>query len=183
MSWRNRTHLIFLDLEATCARDNIAIPRNDREVIEIGAVVVDTNTGHIISEFQEYVRPIVYKELTQFCKDLTGIDQASVDAAAFYPHAFQRFSDWVALNPAAPIFTWGHYDKKLLLRDSRRHEIKFPIKNAFHDFKNIFYRRQKLLPRSGLEATLRQVGLEFEGRPHGALADAKNTARLIRFVH
>lgn len=182
MSWRNRSHLIFLDLEATCAKDNLTIPRTDRETIEIGAVAIETKSGSIVSEFQEYVRPVVHKELTEFCRELTAIDQATVDGAAFFPHAFARFSEWVAGYPAAPIFTWGHYDKKQLLRDSRRHEIKFSVKNTFHDFKNIFYRRQKLLHRVGLEATLRQVGLDFEGRPHGALADAKNTARLIRFV-
>jgi len=181
-SWRSRTQLIFLDLEATCDKNNLRILRNDREAIEFGAVAIETQNGNILSEFQEFVRPVVHKELTPFCKELTGISQETVDAAAFFPHAFARFGQWLCQYPNAPIFCWGYYDKKQLRMDCRRHELRFAIKHEFLDFKNIFYRRQKLLQRAGLEATLAQVGLRFDGRPHGALADAKNTARLVRFV-
>jgi inhibitor of KinA sporulation pathway (predicted exonuclease) len=87
----------------------------------------------------------------------------------------RRFED-------AFLFAWGHYDKKQLIIDCRRHEIQYTLPAGFLDFKGLFYKKQKLLKRSGLESTLQQVGLRFEGRPHGALADARNTARLWRFV-
>ena len=63
---------IILDLEATCT-DN----RNiyfDNEVIEIGAVKIENKL--VIDEFQSFVKPIVNTELTEFCKNLTSINQS-----------------------------------------------------------------------------------------------------------
>ncbi|MFO1479774.1 MAG: hypothetical protein U1F40_06205 [Turneriella sp.] len=71
------------------------------------------------------------------------------------------------------IFSWGHYDRKQLVQDCRRHEINGDLPKGFADFKNLF-KKQKLLPRQGLELTLSGC-MRFEGRPHSALSDAKNT--------
>lgn len=180
-NWRNRRHYIFLDLEATCARDN-GIARAERETIEIGAVVMDGGTGEITAQFQEYIRPVLHVRLTEFCTELTGITQAQVDAAAFFPHVFERFRVWTSAFEDVFIFSWGNYDKKQLLFDCRRHGVKYALPDGFLDFKNLFFKKQKLLPRAGLGATLAQIGFKFEGREHSALSDARNTARLWRFV-
>ncbi|GAB4422377.1 MAG: hypothetical protein OHK0011_01230 [Turneriella sp.] len=40
VNWKHHRHYIFLDLEATCAKDN-GFARTERETIEIGAVALD----------------------------------------------------------------------------------------------------------------------------------------------
>ena len=179
-NWKYRKNYIFLDLEATCAKDN-GFARGERETIEIGAVAIDAEF-RIVSEFQEYIRPVLHTTLTEFCTELTGITQAQVDAAAFFPHVFERFVAWVAGFDDAFLFSWGNYDRKQLVQDCRRHGINYTLPAGFLDFKNLFYKKQKLLKRSGLGATLTQLGLSFEGRPHSALSDAKNTAWLWRYI-
>ncbi|MFO1471742.1 MAG: 3'-5' exonuclease [Turneriella sp.] len=179
-NWKFRKHYIFLDLEATCAKDN-GFARAERETIEIGAVAIDTEQ-RVVSEFQEYIRPVLHTTLTEFCTELTGITQAQVDAAAFFPHVFARFDGWVKNFDDVFLFSWGNYDRKQLLQDCRRHGIDYTLPGGFLDFKNLFYKKQKLLKRSGLGATLTQLGLTFEGRPHSALSDAKNTARLWKYI-
>ena len=181
VNWRDHRHYLFLDLEATCARDG-GIARAERETIEIGAVIIDGATGLRIADFQEYIRPVLHKNLTPFCTELTGITQPQVDAAAFFPHVFMRFSEWLAAFDDVFIFSWGAFGSKQLVVDCRRHDIKYSLPAGFLDFKNLFFKRQKLLQRSGLEAALKQVGFAFEGRPHTALSDAANTARLWRFI-
>jgi inhibitor of KinA sporulation pathway (predicted exonuclease) len=180
-NWKGHRHYCFLDLEATCAKDS-GIARAERETIEIGAVVIDGRTQVRVSEFQEYIRPVQHTRLTDFCTELTGITQAQVDAAAFFPHVFQRFVAWAATFEDMFIFSWGNFDRKQLVLDCRRHTIPYALPDGFLDFKNLFFKKQKLLTRMGLEATLGQVGFKFEGKPHSALSDAKNTARLWRFV-
>lgn len=180
-NWKNHPHYIFLDLEATCAQDN-GFARAERETIEIGAVALDSER-RVVSEFQEYIRPVLHKELTAFCTGLTGITQAQVDAAAFFPHVFGRFGTWVAGFDDAFLFSWGNYDRKQLVNDCRRHGIEYMLPKGFMDFKNLFFKKQKLLQRSGLGQTIAQLGLVFEGRPHSALSDAKNTARLFRYLN
>ena len=180
VNWKHHRHYIFLDLEATCAKDN-GFARSERETIEIGAVALDAGRA-VVGEFQEYIRPVHHRTLTAFCTELTGITQRQVDAAAFFPHVFARFSAWVAMFDDAFIFSWGHYDRKQLVQDCRRHEITYDLPKGFADFKNLFFKKQKLLPRQGLELTLSGLGMRFEGRPHSALSDTKNTARLFRYI-
>ncbi|MBL8034566.1 MAG: exonuclease domain-containing protein [Leptospiraceae bacterium] len=180
MNWKFHKHYVFLDLEATCAKDG-GIARNERETIEIGAVALDAER-RVLSEFQEYIRPVLHRNLTEFCTELTGITQATVDAAAFFPHVFMRFSKWIADFEDVFLFSWGNYDRKQLVLDCRRHGIDYTLPKGFMDFKNLFFKKQKLLKRQGLELTLAALGLGFEGRPHSALSDAKNTARLMRYI-
>lgn len=181
LNWKFHKHYIFLDLEATCAKDN-GIARAERETIEVGAVALNAQR-QVISEFQEYIRPVLHSKLTDFCCELTGIRQSQVDTAAFFPHVFQRFSAWVSGLEDCFLFSWGHYDRKQLVQDCRRHGIEYTLPKGFMDFKNLFFKKQKLLTRAGLEATITQLGLRFEGRAHSALADARNTARLLRYVN
>ncbi len=181
VNWKFHRHYVFLDLEATCARDS-GIARAERETIEIGAVVIAAASGTVAGTFQEYIRPVIHPTLTAFCTELTAITQAQVDSAAFFPHVFERFSKWVASIDDAFLFSWGFYDKRQLINDCRRHKVPYTLPRGFHDFKQLFFKQQKLLKRTSLEPTLIQVGLQFEGRPHGALADARNTARLWRFL-
>lgn len=181
VNWKFHRHYVFLDLEATCALDS-GIARADRETIEIGAVVIDAASDTTAGTFQEYIRPVLHPKLTAFCTELTAITQQQVEAAAFFPHVFERFSAWVAAIDDPFLFAWGFYDKKQLIADCRRHKIAYTLPGGFHDFKNLFFKQQKLLKRASLAPTLEQLGLQFEGRPHGALADARNTARLWQYI-
>src|SRR5204863_480349 len=71
------TRYLVVDLEATCD-DHHALPREDSEIIEIGAVLVDGATLEPQGEFQSFVRPVVHPRLTPFCTQLTTITQADV---------------------------------------------------------------------------------------------------------
>lgn len=178
-NWKFHRHYLFIDLEATCALDS-GIARAERETIEIGAVAIDAASGEAIGSFQEYIRPVQHPKLTAFTNSPASRRQRSKRQ-----HFFRMYSR--VSRPGSTVlktlfFAWGHYDKKQLIIDCRRHQIQYTLPAGFLDFKGLFYKKQKLLKRSGLRATLQQVGLRFEGRPHGALADARNTARLWRFV-
>jgi len=61
-----------LDFEATC--DDVRNYPN-QEIIEFPIVVVDAKTFEITTEFHRYVRPVWNPKLTNFCTDLTGIQQ------------------------------------------------------------------------------------------------------------
>lgn len=46
---------------------------------EFPGVLIDTSTGKIEEEFQQYVRPEENNRLSAFCTQLTGIKQQQVD--------------------------------------------------------------------------------------------------------
>ena len=84
-------YLYCVDLEATCdevgANESLrplAVVPEQMKTIEIGLVVIDLETLKVIDEFQSFVRPQINPVLTDFCKQLTSIQQAKVDGAGTY---------------------------------------------------------------------------------------------------
>ena len=93
------THLAVTDLEATCDdRRGFSPP----EIIELPVVLVECATGQVVAEFHTYVRPEVNPSLTDFCRDLTGITQAQVDAAPTFPDALRMLAAWLEAQGFAP---------------------------------------------------------------------------------
>jgi len=180
MNWKHRKHYVFIDLEATCAESN-GIPNKERETIEIGAVLFDAEEK-LVSQFQSYIRPVRHEKLHSFCTKLTGITQEQVDQAALFSEVYFRLLTWLKKFDDALIFTWGSFDQKQLQLDCKFHGVTFSREHDFADFKKLFYKSIILPQRTGLEKTLNQMGLVFEGKPHSALSDAANTARLFSFL-
>ncbi|CAK9133657.1 unnamed protein product [Ilex paraguariensis] len=65
-------YFVVIDFEATCDKEKNPHPQ---EIIEFPSVIVSSMTGQLEACFQTYVRPTCNQLLTDFCKDLTGIQQ------------------------------------------------------------------------------------------------------------
>ncbi|KAK6141187.1 hypothetical protein DH2020_025070 [Rehmannia glutinosa] len=70
--FQNFEYFVVMDFEATCDKDKPPFPQ---EIIEFPSVIVSSATGQLEACFQTYVRPTCNRILTDFCKDLTGIQQ------------------------------------------------------------------------------------------------------------
>jgi hypothetical protein len=62
-------YYIVIDLECTCWADNT---KKMQEIIEFPAVLIDAKNKVIVDTFQEYVKPRIHPELSEFCIDFTG---------------------------------------------------------------------------------------------------------------
>src|SRR5512145_1452543 len=103
------THYLVIDLEATCSEDG-SIPREETEIIEIGAVLVAAESSSIVREFQTFVRPIRHPKLTPFCTKLTTITQADIDAAPRFSSAMVKLREFIGRDEAL-FCSWGNYDR------------------------------------------------------------------------
>ncbi|KAG6516795.1 hypothetical protein ZIOFF_027275 [Zingiber officinale] len=65
-------YFVVIDFEATCDKERNLHPQ---EIIEFPSVLVNSSTGQLEAFFQTYVRPAYHQHLTDFCKELTGIQQ------------------------------------------------------------------------------------------------------------
>lgn len=83
-------YYIVLDLEATCDRDH-NFGFYPQEIIEWSCVLVHSVSRTMRDEFQRYIRPTVNPTLTTFCTELTGIQQAWVDAADTLDKVLEQF--------------------------------------------------------------------------------------------
>lgn len=171
-------NILIVDLEATCCNDH-SIPKKEREIIEIGALIYDRKFNKITGDFQSYVRPVRHATLTEFCSRLTGIDQIQVDKADTFPGVFYSFSSWAQQYGDLLFMHWGSYDRKALIADCHFHKIEYTLPGTSIDFKKLFYLEMNLGKRAGLNETLQKAGLQFEGKPHSAISDARNMARLV----
>ena len=171
--------IVIYDIEATCGDD---IPKEKREVIEIGAVMLCN--GKICGEFDRYIKPKNNPILTDYCKNLTHIKQESIDAAESFDIVFKEFMTWCDNNIMC---SWTGYDGYALLKDIKRHKIHGLTESILHNkvnIKAIYVSCNKLGSKFksehsfSLEDALKEENIDFEGSQHRAIDDAKNTAML-----
>ena len=172
------TYYLVVDLEATCD-DRNTIPREESEIIEIGAVLVEGTTLRAVGEFQTFVRPIVHPTLTPFCTELTTITQADVDPAPLFPEAAARLA---AFGKGALFCSWGAYDRNQLEADARRHGVAPPLGPRHMNVKEVFARAAGDRRTMGNRRVLQRVGIAPTGTHHRGIDDARNIARLLPFA-
>ena len=172
-------YFLVVDLEATCSDDN-SIPHEQREIIEIGAAILDSPSFLKIDEFQSFVRPSRYPKLTQFCTNLTGIRQSQVDEAEIFSDVIERFKNWLGDRKDVLFCSWGMYDRMQFERDLAYHHMTLDVLEKHLNIKQYFIEVSKLQYRPTLPQALSEIGLSFEGDLHRALADVSNTIILLR---
>jgi len=171
------TPYVVIDLEATC--DQRGFPRKDMEIIEIGAVLVDGESLSVRGEFQTFVQPVVRRELTPFCRELTSITQADVDSAPRFPEALRQLAEWM---PAKHTFgSWGAYDRGQFEQDAARHGLSLPFVGEHLNIKRAFAAAVRGRPM-GMKRALRVAGLPLQGTHHRGIDDARNIAKLLPFA-
>lgn len=170
---------LVIDLEATCWENNKH--RGENEIIEIGACLVSKDLK-IVSSLGTFVRPLIHRKLSDFCKNLTGISQEQVDSAPFFPLALENFERDViyitdkGLNKHT-FCSWGNYDKTQLELDCQRHSFAYPFGKHIN-LKNTIaqWRGEK---RKGVKRMMEAIRLQFKGIPHRGRDDAYNIARVM----
>jgi len=173
-------YYLVIDLEATCDEGH-RIPRERTEIIEIGAVLVDANSLHIVDELQTFVKPVVHPVLTAFCTQLTSITQSQVAKAPTFPLAVERLRAFIG-ETSAKFCSWGDYDKNQFAREAERNQVTLPFTRGHLNLKQAFSERLGEARRYGLGQALRRVGLRFEGTAHRGIDDARNIARLLPLI-
>ncbi|NXQ63521.1 ERI2 exoribonuclease, partial [Anthoscopus minutus] len=167
--------------------------------VEFPAVLLNTSTGAIESEFHMYVQPQEHPILSEFCTELTGITQNQVDEGVPLNICLSQFLKWIQMiqkekkitfstdsqsnstseAKACAFVTWTDWDLGVCLHyECKRKQLCKPdILNSWIDLKatyRAFYNRKP----KGLNGALQDLGIAFQGREHSGLDDSRNTARL-----
>jgi len=174
-------YYLIVDLEATCSNDGV-VPREEMEIIEIGAVMQNARTFEIDSEFQVFARPVRHPELTDFCTELTGITQDDLANAPRFSESLNAMTEWMSEFEDALFCSWGYYDRNQFIQDCEYHHLPYPFGQAHLNLKVEFSRTFGNQKKLGITDALRRLGLRFDGAHHRGLDDAKNIARIVRRV-
>ena len=173
--------VVVLDIEHTCTNNN-SIPREERETIEIGAVLIDTKQCHVIDEFQSLIRPIRHRVISDFCTKLTGIKQSELDKSEPFQKIFKDFLNWLPSDDELLLVTWGSYDLVQINIDCSFHQLTpFSPSNTLN-LKQVYRKACKLKKAVGLKKAMEISFGAYTGSHHRALDDARNTAKLLPIV-
>ncbi|MCR5468310.1 MAG: exonuclease domain-containing protein [Lachnospiraceae bacterium] len=154
-----------------------------KEIIEIGAIKLDENLGEI-SSYMSYLKPEYNDEVDFIVNEMTGISYDMLVNQRTFSEVISEFASWCSDGGDFKIYAWSNCDrvqfmKELTLKDIKVSNELCTMINNWYDFQKIFDKEVKSYHSTSLENALKMVGLEFEGKAHDGLEDAKNTARLF----
>lgn len=187
---KDYNEIIVCDIEATCCDDN-SIPRDEREIIEIGLALyeVDENKFNLLDTYKSFVIPVRHKILTRYCTNLTGITQDDITVEGRdFKRVFDCIDAWVnydTIDNTGLIWgSWGAFDYYMLRGSCEYYKIKNPFENIKHlNLKNELKDSLGMKKGLGMKRALAKFDLTFEGEQHRALYDALNTGRLLPYIY
>jgi inhibitor of KinA sporulation pathway (predicted exonuclease) len=169
--YHNRS--IYIDVEQSCWTGPPP-PGMRQEIIEIGVVEMDLQTLKITREKAHFVRPRRW-EISDRCTELTGITGDDIRNARPFPDAITAVTQ--EFSPARTLScTWGN-DAVLIAAACQEHGLKTPLRYRL-DLAQLIQSAFLLRQTPSLRDAVEMLGLDFDGVPHGALVDARNTARV-----
>jgi inhibitor of KinA sporulation pathway (predicted exonuclease) len=172
-----------VDLEATCFDTPAELAAHSHEVIEVGWALLAPATGALVDSRQFYVKPTT-TWVSEYCTRLTGIRPDQVEHAPSFALVMYELG---ALHKSLGIKFWGGYgefDQAQLRRQCANEGVQYPWEG--HDYLNLkelagaYFGFGKRSP--GLARAMARAGLEFQGRHHSGVDDARNTARLLAWM-
>lgn len=179
-------YLVVLDFEATCEKNDT---KWVNEIIEWPSVLIDCNEMTIKDQIQIYVKPRNRPTLTEFCTELTGIRQETIDEKGVdIIDALKQYNKWLASHRLLPknndvkwtFITCGNWDLQTMLSNQMKMISKQPgkhfqswinIKKAFEEY----YQAKAI----SMVKMLQHLGLSLQGRHHSGLDDSYNTAQVV----
>jgi inhibitor of KinA sporulation pathway (predicted exonuclease) len=170
--------LVIFDLEFTAWSDSMAgrwlAPGQFKEVVQIGAVRLETESLGLTASFDCLVKPRVNSVLSDYFQRLTGITNARLAKEGVdFETAYRRF---IAFARGDVIAAFGH-DEWVLDDNIRLYGLKdLPAHPPFLELRGWFDHHG--IDPKGLHScdVGPLLGVPFEGRMHDALCDARSIA-------
>ena len=158
------------------------------EIIEFPSVLYKIDhreTITFVDEFHEYVRPVNHPILTEFCTELTGIKQETVDSADILENVWMRHSEWLrkhANSERVVIMTCGAWDLRTMLPlEVKNKGLQRLYAHHYKQYCNIKEVFQMHYGRKagGMTDMLTKLNIELTGRHHSGIDDTRNIAKIF----
>lgn len=171
----NNTHIVLFDTEYTSWEG--AMLRNwtgeneHREMIQVGAVRVRTDTLEEVDSLVLYVKPVINPTLSPFITDLTGVTQEDVDTKGITLAA--AIDELDQFTEGSDLYSWGP-DGALMIENCRLLKMNCAIKGTrFFDIRALFTAKG-IEAKDYMSSTISTAfGIENPARGHDALGDAR----------
>jgi len=171
--------VLVIDVESTCW--NRRPPKGQiSEIIEIGLCTVDVTSLACREKRSIMVKP-QRSQLSEFCTELTSIDQPMADKGIDLGSAVEILRTEYA-SETRLFGSWGDYDRGQFQRNCNDYNLKYPFGPTHLNIKNLFAIAYGLPEEPTLDVALEHAGLKMDGMHHRGVDDAWNTARLLCLI-
>lgn len=151
------------------------------ELIEIGAVKMDEEFA-VIDKYQSYVAPD-FGAMSPIIIELTGITDQMLVGAPRFAAVMDDFAAWIGEEPAR-FYSWSLSDIRQFQNEAAfkgySGEIIHRMEKNWIDFQAEYSRLLGISKKIKLNEAVSAADYEFTGDQHTALADAVNTAEILR---
>ena len=157
------------------------------EIIEIGAVLLDENYMEI-GHFKTLVKPQFNEKIGALYESITGITTEMVQNAPVFADGLQMFLSWCrSVKDEIRLYQWSDSDlmqitKEMNLKKVNLSEEEQNFLTVWNDFQREYGEKLMLHRQVSLKNAVMYAGLDFEGKEHDALCDARNTGILLRII-
>ena len=184
--------IALIDLECTCDESDrykkitSKIPRDEMEIIEIGCSIINEK-GELKNTFTIFVKPLIHKELTDFCKTLTHIKQENVDNGLTLAEGLKELDKFLISNNAKGWSSWGYFDKNKIISETTLKNIdisKSFLNSLPHSNLSLIVKNYRNINKKcGVRKTMNALGLTFQGEQHRAIYDTINMAKIVEKIN
>ncbi|TSC78272.1 MAG: inhibitor of the KinA pathway to sporulation [Parcubacteria group bacterium Gr01-1014_33] len=146
-------------------------PNEYREIVQIGAVLAETENFSELDSFSVLIKPRKNPMLSDFFTGLTGIAQETIDKEGVdFPVALEKFFKWTDLYQ---IYSWGG-DADVLEENCGFCGIPFPFERARFSIIQPVFETRGIATKNYMSSTIvRAFGKELSRSQHNALNDAR----------
>ena len=149
------------------------------EIIQIGAVKLN-DSFEVVDELRLFIRPTYYTKLHKQISALTHIRDKDLEAADYFPKAFERFLEFCGEEYS--YMTWSMSDMPMLIENMQLHGIDCSRLPVCYDIQRIFGREiMRSSNRCSLDHALEILNMKGD-QAHDALHDARNTAKICGYL-
>lgn len=151
------------------------------ELIEIGAVKMN-DTFEVTDTYQQYVSPDFGRMDPKIIK-LTGITDDKLAGAPRFSAAMDQFAAWIG-EAETQFYSWSLSDIRQFQNEAKFKQYKGKIirtmEENWNDFQEEYSRLLGIEKKIRLKQAVASADYVFTGAQHTALADAVNTAEILR---
>ena len=173
---------IYIDFEMNMPNNKGKKDMSNADIIAIGAIKYDNNTGKI-EKFKSLIKPIITKEVYPHIEDLTKITSEDLLGAPTYEDVMRNFKDWLgSFSEIEGIYTFGNLDlvcfnniDKISSQKNKHPRFLNNIRSLFVDIKDKYLNLGiRCMNYISLKNLLSIANIEFNGEVHNPLDDAYN---------
>ncbi len=156
-----------------------------QEIIQIGAVRMDDNYN-VVDTFRTYIRPEYNDAISSQIYHLTGITGRDVADQPLLAEGLRAFDEWCGPD-FVRMYEWSDSDWGQLDHECEVKGLDSPLlytdRAWWVDFQRVYCRIMRERRQVSLEYALQCCGIEPEGVLHDGADDARNSARLMAYIH